>query len=85
MSQKKIGGHRAWLGDIVQNIANIGVLSSFSEGGLGRVLQNKFQSFQLILPNLVLLYNFCQGTMRSFKNYNFTFMRRRTAHCKTGE
>ena len=35
---RKLGGHRACLGDIVQNIAKMGVFCSFSEGNLGRVL-----------------------------------------------
>ena len=36
---KKIWGHHAFLGDIVQNIAKIGVFCSFSEGSLEQVLQ----------------------------------------------
>ena len=36
---KKLGGHRACLGDIMQNIAKMGVFCSYSEGSLGRVLQ----------------------------------------------
>ena len=39
MSDKKLGGHRACLGDIVQSIAKMGVFCSFSEGGLERVFQ----------------------------------------------
>ena len=39
IGRKKIGGHRACLGDIVRNIATMGVFCSFSEGSLGRVLQ----------------------------------------------
>ena len=31
--------HRACLGDIVQNIAEMGIFCSFYEGGLGLVLQ----------------------------------------------
>ena len=26
------------------------------------------------------MHSFCQGTLKSLKNYNFTFMRRRAAH-----
>ena len=37
--RKKLWGHRACLGDIVQNIAKMGIFGSFSEGSLGRVLQ----------------------------------------------
>ena len=37
--EKKLWGHRAYLGDIMQNIAKMGVFCSFSEGSLGRVLQ----------------------------------------------
>ena len=36
---KKLGGHRTCLGDIVQNIAKIGVFCSFSKGSLEGVLQ----------------------------------------------
>ena len=55
IGRKKLGGHHACLGDIVQNISKMGVFCSFSEGSMGRVLQswlksNKFQSFRLILP-----------------------------------
>ena len=32
-------GHHACLGDIMQNIAKMGIFCSFSEGSLGRVLQ----------------------------------------------
>ena len=39
MSEKKLGGHRACLGDFVKNIAKMGVFCSFSEGSLGRVSQ----------------------------------------------
>ena len=39
MSEKKLGGHLTWLGDIVQNIAKMNTFCSFSEGSLGRVLQ----------------------------------------------
>ena len=39
IGRKILGGHRACLGDIVRNISNMGVFSSFSEGSLGRVLQ----------------------------------------------
>ena len=40
MRGKKLGGHRACLGDIVQNIAKMrGFFCSFPEGSLGRVLQ----------------------------------------------
>ena len=58
--RKKLWGHHACLGDIIPNIAKMGVFCSFSEGSLGRVLQswhksNKFQSFRLILPNVSLI------------------------------
>ena len=36
---KKLWGHRACSGDIMQNIVKMGVFCSFSEGSLGRVLQ----------------------------------------------
>ena len=36
---KKLWGHQACLGDIMQNIARMGVFCSFSEGSLGPVLQ----------------------------------------------
>ena len=40
IGRKKLGGHHACLGDItVQNISKMGVICSFSEGSLGRVLQ----------------------------------------------
>ena len=39
IGRKKLGGHRACLGDIMQNIDKMDVFSSFSEGSLGRVLQ----------------------------------------------
>ena len=35
----KLGGRRACLGDIMQNIAKMGLFCSFSEESLGRVLQ----------------------------------------------
>ena len=44
---KKVGGHRACLGDIVQIIAKMGVFCSISEGSLGRVLQ-KFAQIEQI-------------------------------------
>ena len=56
IGRKKLRGHRPCLGDIVQNIAKMGVFCSFSEGSLGRLFykswleSNKFQSFRLILP-----------------------------------
>ena len=40
IDRKKLGGHQACLGDIVRNISKMGVFCSFSEGSLGRVLQN---------------------------------------------
>ena len=51
IGRKMLGGHRACLGDIVQNIAKMGVICSFFEGSLGRVYKswlklNKFQSFR---------------------------------------
>ena len=39
ISRKKLGDHHAFLGDIVRNVAKMGVFCSFSEGSLGRVLQ----------------------------------------------
>ena len=39
VGRKKLRGHHACLGDIVRNISKMGVLCSFSEGSLGRVLQ----------------------------------------------
>ena len=39
ISRKISWGHRVCLGDIMQNIAKMGVFCSFSEGSLGRVLQ----------------------------------------------
>ena len=36
---KKLGGQNACLGDIMKNIAKMGVFCSFSEGSLGRALQ----------------------------------------------
>ena len=38
--RKKLWGHHACLGDIIPNIAKMGVFCSFSEGSLGRVLQS---------------------------------------------
>ena len=48
---------------------------------------NKFQSF-LFFNFTNCQFNctgFCQGTLKYLKNYNFTFIRRRAAHCKTVE
>ena len=39
IGRKKLGGHHTCLGDIVRNISKLGVFDSYSEGGLGRVLQ----------------------------------------------
>ena len=39
VGRKKLRGHHACLGDIARNISKMGVLCSFSEGSLGRVLQ----------------------------------------------
>ena len=39
IGRTKIEGHSASSGDIMQNIAKMGVFCSFSEGSLGRVLQ----------------------------------------------
>ena len=39
IGRKKLGGQHACLGDIVRNIAKMGVFCPFSEGSLGRVLQ----------------------------------------------
>ena len=54
IGRKKLGGHHACLGDIVQNISKMGVFCSFSEGSLGftkvGLNRTKFQSFRLILP-----------------------------------
>ena len=36
---RKLGGHRACLGNIIQNIAKMGFFCSFFEWNLGRVLQ----------------------------------------------
>ena len=47
VGRKKIGGHHAFLGDIVRNISKMGVFCSFSEGSLGRVLQKLAQIEQI--------------------------------------
>ena len=39
IGRKTLWGHHAYLGDIMQNIAKMGIFCSFSEGSLGRVLQ----------------------------------------------
>ena len=39
IGRKKLGGHYTCLGDIVRNIAKMGVFCSFYEGSLGRVLE----------------------------------------------
>ena len=39
IGRTKIEGHSASLGDIMQNIAKMGVFCSFSQGSLGLVLQ----------------------------------------------
>ena len=39
IGRKKLGGHRACLGDIVQISLNWAFFCSFSKGSLGRVLQ----------------------------------------------
>ena len=39
IGRKKLGDHRACLGDIVRNISKMGMFCSFSQGRLGRVLQ----------------------------------------------
>ena len=39
IGRKIVGGHRASLGGILQNITKMGVFCSFSEGSLGRLLQ----------------------------------------------
>ena len=59
-----LGGHRVCLGDIVQNIDNMGVLCSFSEGRLGRVLQK----LALIEQMLIFPINFanCQFNCITF-------------------
>ena len=60
----KLGGSPCLLGDIMQNIAKIGVFlvvfrgesgASFTKVGLNR---NKFQSFRLILPNVNLIVQY---------------------------
>ena len=48
-SRKELWGHHACLGDIMQNIAKMGVFCSFSEGSLGRVLQS------WLLPNVNII------------------------------
>ena len=59
MSEKKIGGRRACLGDILQNIAEMGFFAHCSRGAWGELYKkwlksNNFQTFQLILPILNL-------------------------------
>ena len=56
---KKLGGHRACLGEIVQNIAKMNVFAHFPRGAWGEFYKsclksNKFQTFQLIWPILNL-------------------------------
>ena len=55
IGRKKLGGHRACLGDIVRNISKMGVFSHFRRGAWDEFYKswlksNKFQSFQFILP-----------------------------------
>ena len=47
IGRKKLGGHRPCLGDVVQNIAKMGVFCSFSNGNLARVLQKLEQIEQI--------------------------------------
>ena len=61
MSEKKLGGHRACLGDIVQNIAKIDVFAHFPREAWGEfhkslLKSNKSQTFQLISPILNLVF-----------------------------
>ena len=58
--RKKFRGHHACLGDIMQNIAKMGVFARFPWGAWGEFYKswhksNKFQSFRLILPNVNLI------------------------------
>ena len=55
IGRKKLGGHRACLGDIIRNIFKMGVFAHFLRGAWGEFYKswlksNKFQSFRLILP-----------------------------------
>ena len=55
IGRKNLGGHHACLGDIVQNVAKMGVFAHFLRGAWGEFYKiwlksNKFQSFRLILP-----------------------------------
>ena len=45
--REKLGGYRACLGDIAQNIAKMSVFCSFSEGSLGRILKKLTQIEQI--------------------------------------
>ena len=82
ISRKKLGGHHACLGDIVRIIAKM-AWGKFYKSWLK---SNKFQFFRLILPIVNLTVSgFFHGKLKPLKNYNFTFMRRRAAHCKTVE
>ena len=59
IGRKKLGGHCTCFGDIMQNIAKMGIFCSFPRGAWGEfykswLISNKFQSFQIILPNVNL-------------------------------
>ena len=58
--RKKLGGHCACLGNIMQNIAKMGSFARFPRGAWGEFYKskpnsNKFQSFLLILPTVNLI------------------------------
>ena len=70
----------------MQNITKMNIFCSFSEGSLGASFTRiDLNGTKLIVTIVNLTVYFCQGTMKSFKSYNFTFMCGRAAHCKTGE
>ena len=57
--RNKLWGHHACLGDIMQNMAKMGIFCSFPRGAWGEFYRgwlksNKFQSLQLTLPNVNL-------------------------------
>ena len=47
IGRKKLGGHRACLGHIMQNIAKMGVFCSFTEGNLERVFKSWLDGEQI--------------------------------------
>ena len=49
MSETKLWGHHAFLGDIVQNIAKMAFLA-WGQFYKSWLKSNKFQTFQIILP-----------------------------------